>query len=399
MAAKAEMSQSDWSRMERGVSNAADHVPTLRRVARALEVPVHTLIPDEESTVKRRQLLDLTVKAAVGLTAAGTLPTVQAKLGPVVTRDDVELLQTRVDELYARDNLAGGGVVLREAERLYRLAENLLNAGHYPDSLTDSLLSATGTVAGAAAWFAFDSGDRPRADFYAARALTLTEEMCAPDEALLIRVVDLLAFQSMAPGSARVAVRRSARLASLTRRHPSHRLQALVASREAVAAATAGRKDLYDNAIRQAWRELDRSDSADVAREPAWMAFIGEAEIRNLQARGLGFLGEHSSAVELFRETIGTAGVFPRDEASHRAYLTASLIDIGDTRSAVQEGELVLDILAGRTASPRLLTALMPLRRAVAAGRDDAACQFRSRFDKLTAREPNAAAASPTSLK
>ena len=126
----------------------------------------------------------------------------------------------------------------------------------------------------------------------------------------------------------------------------------------------------------RAWRELERGSGDD---DPLWLRFMGVAEAKTHEARGLVLLGEAEAAVGLCQGSLQDPGLPPRNRAFYHAQLASTLAACGDVSGAVSEGLAVLPALEHQVASLRTLRELSPVRSA--AGQIGAE-EFCERFDK-----------------
>jgi hypothetical protein len=136
-------------------------------------------------------------------------------------------------------------------------------------------------------------------------------------------------------------------------------------------------------ALTQAWREIHRG--VDDPDDPVELLFVTPAEIRSLEARVRDYLGQHDRAATIYAESVYSEDSTPRDEASYRAYYSASLARLGDHSAALTEGLSALALLEGPVKSHRLVTELQPARAVADRARGDDAEQFRLRYDALAA--------------
>ncbi|WP_454195061.1 helix-turn-helix domain-containing protein [Nocardia sp. Marseille-Q1738] len=379
-------------RVERGEVGTIFDIRELIRAADALSIPRSALLPlllatpdpgtigygcgEGVDDVDRRQFgLAATMVAAVGMSPP------QTAANPIrVGSGHVSYIRTLTQQLWEHDNHYGGGGIADYALRQYGLARRLLDSGRYDSRVGAELVSATGWLSNTVAWLARDSG---RPDI-ARRTLTesvLLAEQCDDTALLAAALGDLANIAASLPSSSAEPVRLARRSTELVRGIPSARLNALKAAEEATAYAAVGESREFNHAMARVWREADRGlDSSD---DPAWLHHVTEAELHAHEARGHRMLGQHGKAVELYRESVAYDSSLPRDVASYRAYLAASLAGLGDITSAVTEAHAALSILEGPVNSPRLLAELRPVRVAAARTRGDDAEHFRTRFDTL----------------
>lgn len=96
------------------------------------------------------------------------------------------------------------------------------------------------------------------------------------------------------------------------RGRPPGRIHALIAIRQAQAAALLGDAKAFNRAIATAWREVDHAVELEPINEcPAWLRFVNHAEVRGHEARGYGRIGEFVKAVDMLEtaaseEDLGT---------------------------------------------------------------------------------------------
>lgn len=316
----------------------------------------------DEMSINRRQF----GTGLSGLAAAAGLG--QIRVPAKVDSVHVRYLHASVDKLYTKDQNIGGGALTRDALRLYRRAHRMLDEADYSEATGRQLMSAAGELAVCVGWLAYDVGNQRLARLLYSQARLLADQ--SGDDGLAIRAMEKMSLQSAhvaqrngRSGSAREAVRLSERATELARRDPSPRLHALLASREAIAHATAQDRQGFSVAIARAWRGIDRDLPND---GPAWLRFVNRSEIAVQEARGRLFLGDPAGAVALHRRSM-EAILSDRNDANYRAHLAAALAASGDVNGAVEEGAIVLAALDnGRIMSPRTLVTLQPVRRAAA---------------------------------
>ncbi|MEG8179428.1 helix-turn-helix domain-containing protein [Nocardia terpenica] len=386
--------RSHAGRVERGEVGTLFDYRELTRAADALGVPRSALLPallgtPDAGTIEsggnkgvdevNRREFGLTVFGTALLSVAASDVLASAATPQLVGDVHVDYLNRAADQLWAHDNEYGSGGLLEPALQQYTLSRRLLETGSYNERIGSALAAVTARFAECAGWLAFDSGDQRVAWQCCVEALALAER--SGDTARIVDVVDVMRWQASYFGRVREAIQLSLRATDLSRNVRSSRLHAMLAARQGVAYAAVGDAREAEHAIARAWRETDRGfDSPD---DPVGLLFVTPAEIRSIEARARGYLGEHHKAVAIYRESIGTEGCKPRDEASYRAYFAASLARLGDTHSAVTEGLAALPLLEGPVNSPRLVAELQSVRTAAAGITGDDADQFRHRYDML----------------
>ena len=110
-----------------------------------------------------------------------------------------------------------------------------------------------------------------------------------------------------------------------------------------------------------------------------------ESELLSLEAKGARYLGDHSVALDRLTRAVELTCT-PRDEASYRAYLSATAADAGERELAANEGVRALDLLKSTVASPRLVGTLAVARTAVEGVRSGEG--FAARYDALAKSTP-----------
>ena len=299
-------------------------------------------------------------------------------------------LRATVDRLYARDQVAGGGALVRGALRQMHRIDRMLEEADYGEATGRDLMAAGGQLAVATGWVAYDGGQYGMARQLYSQALLLADQ--AGDEMLSVMAMEKMALQQVflaraaaRPGLAREAVRLSARAADLARRAPWPRLHALLASREAIAQAAIGDRQGYQAAITRSWRELDRGVQDS---DPLWLRFVRPAELSVAEAKGRMYLADPADAARLYRASLDEPGLSPRNEVNYRAQLAAALAAEGDTGGALGEGLAVLPALESQVTSARTLQELRVVRAAASQGAESE--EFRTRFDAVAARSVSA---------
>jgi hypothetical protein len=326
-----------------------------------------------DSAVKRREFGKMAT--AVALTAP--VWSFGEHIGPA----DAQRLLDGVDELEARDQLIGGGTLVRSALEKLAHAKHTLDNTTYTTATGNAFASATGQLAVLVGWLAYDSDLHPVARRCYADALALASE--ADDEHLIVHTCLYAANQSIAlarlgEGRPHHALKLIDRARTLVRGRPPGRIHALIAGREAQAQGVLGDRKEFERAIATAWRELEHAIDYEPLEEcPQWLRFVAHSEIRGHEARGYADTGEIRKGIDLLdasaRKERGT-----RNAANDRAWAAATYARSGDVCAAVAVGTTVLDELEN-VASYRTLRVLEPVRRT----EHPAAEEFRERFDAL----------------
>jgi transcriptional regulator with XRE-family HTH domain len=317
---------------------------------------------------------------AAGAVAAAMLP--EMTVPSRVTPSHVGYLKTCVESLGSRDQVVGGGVLLRQALRQWQRARRMLDESDYAEAVGRDLLGVTGNLAVCAGWLAFDAASVPLARRMYSEALFLAGS--AGDPVLSAHVLEKSSMLSShvaragaGTGPAREGLRLADQAGEAARHEPLPRLQALIALRRASAASLLGDKPAFRSAIATARRELDRAAGTE---EPRWIRFVDESEIASQEAAGHQNLGDPATASLFHRQSLDAPDVSRRNRACGQAQLAAALAGCGDVPAAVSEGMDVLPALSGGVTSIRTLNYLRPVR--IAAGKS-AAEEFCVRFDAI----------------
>ncbi|MEU6187374.1 helix-turn-helix transcriptional regulator [Nocardia sp. NPDC047038] len=380
-------------RVERGEVGTIFDIRELVRAADALGVPRTALLPlllatpdtgtidngacEGVDDVDRRQFgLAATMTAVAGVSIPPTRNAEPIRVGT----GHITYIRMLTERLWEHDHHRGGGAIFHYAAGQYASVRRLLDSRSYGHRIGAELVSATGWLSNTVAWLARDSNRPGTARRHLTESVLLAEQ-CGDNALLAAALGDLANLAASSPASFAEPVRLARRSTELVRGIPSARMNALKAAEEATAYAAVGDEQEFSRAMVRVWREADRGlDSPD---DPAWLEHVTEAELRAHEARGLGMLGHHSRAVQLYRESVGHESCFPRDEASYRAYYAAALAGLGDTTSAITEAHTALTLLEGPVNSPRLLAELRPVRAAATRTHGEDAEHLRHRFDTL----------------
>ena len=353
-------SQSSIWRIEAGERKTLYDIRELLRFADTVAMPRRMLLPLIMSAPEAADSPDQgTYLGAIGRAGRATDSTATA---PAVTEAALEYLRACACRLHAQEQAAGGATTREEALGLWQRAARLADEAEYADDVGRQLMRVAGELAIRAAWACLDSNQPTQARSLFTDALQRASH-AADDELAIHAMLSMsLLLTEMAPtagvGLARQAVWLTTQAAGLARRHPSPRLHAVIAAREALASATTGDIGGFKVAITRAWRELDHDQPDD---DPAWLAFAGPAEIAVQEAKGRSLLGK-SENPGLYQNDLRDTDLSPRNAAIYRAQRAVDLAAAGYLDQAVSEAVLVLDALEGPVASPRTLARLRPVR-------------------------------------
>lgn len=388
-------SQSQVARIESGERQTLFDVRELLRLADTLDMPRTALAPlllgtpdatlvngtdEDQEQVMDRRTFATGLLATIGGIGVGLD---RMQVPSRVEGAHVRYLQASVDKLYLRDQHIGGATLARDGLRQYYRTRRMLEECDFSEDVGRSLLVASGQLATATGWLAYDAGAQPLARDLYAQALLLAQE--ADDTQLTIMVLEKMTLQSVflartdqRPGLAREAVRTSGRASELARHDRTPRLHALLAAREAIAYAALGDEAGYRSSIARAHRELDAGLNVD---DPTWLRFVVPAELQVAEAKGRIYLGDPAAAVSLYEESLAGDDLSPRNRLNYRAQLAAAFARGGEAEAAVNEGMAVLPGLEEQVASPRTLAELRPVRLAAEQLGND---EFCARWDAAT---------------
>ena len=338
--------------------------------------PTGSVLEETGVEVDRRGFVGL----AAGVAAAAMLP--EITVPATVTSSHVLYLKTCVESLGSRDQVVGGGVLLRQALRQWQRARRMLDESDYPEAVGRDLLDVTGNLAVCAGWLAFDAANVSLARRMYSEALFLAGS--AADPVLSAHVLEKSSMLSShaartgaGTGPAREGLRLADQAAAAARHEPMPRLQALIALRRANAASLLGDKPAFRSAIATARRELDGTAGTE---EPRWVRFVDESETVSQEAAGHQNLGDPAIASLLHRQSLDAPDVSRRNRACGQAQLAAALAECGDIPAAVSAGMDVLPALSAGVTSIRTLNHLRPVR---IAAEKSAAEEFCVRFDAI----------------
>lgn len=385
-------SQSAVARAEAGQRGSLYDLRKLFEVVDAVGMPREALIPlllgrSGAEQIEREETADMGMnRRQFGGGLAGLAAATGMSQIPIPTKVDsahVRYLHSSVEKLWTKDEILGGGALVRDGLRLYHRARRMLDEADYSEATGRQLMSAAGELAVCVGWLAYDADNQNLARELYTEACLLADQ--SGDDGLAIIAMEKMSLQSAylahkegLPGRAREAVRLSARATELARHDPSPQLHALLASREAVAHAAVGDHRGFTFAITRAWREVDRGFADDA---PVWLRFVDSSEITALEGRGRSYLGDPCTAAALYQRSL-EATLSPRGSAIYRAGLAAALAASGDVTGAVAEGMIVLPALnTGGVMSPRTLARLRPVRQAAA--RDRRGEDFCAHYDQI----------------
>ncbi|WP_330250849.1 helix-turn-helix domain-containing protein [Nocardia sp. NBC_00565] len=297
---------------------------------------------------------------------------------------DVRRLLDRVEELEFEDQRAGGAPLVSIAVEKLARAKSKLETCAFDTATGDAFAGATGELAVLAGWLAFDADMHPLARRCYSDAMALASQADNDDltaHTCLYAANQSIALSQLGHASPHHALKLVDRARDLMRGRPPGRIHALIAIRQAQAAALLGDAKAFNRAIATAWREVDHAVELEPINEcPNWLRFVNHAEVRGHEARGYGRIGEFAKAVDLL-ETAASEETSARNSVNTRAWLAAARAAAGDFGGALADALPVLTELDKTVSSPRTLRVLEPVRRTTDSVPAGAA--FRKRFDVL----------------
>ncbi|MEV8454965.1 tetratricopeptide repeat protein [Streptomyces sp. NPDC052095] len=301
--------------------------------------------PDEESDVLRRVFMTsgTTLAASLGLSLGGASAAEAALPHPRrVGEREVSAVEKAVRQIRLLDDRHGGDGLYRRASRPLRMAYALLDSGPTARrSTADRLHAGAGELAISVGWLAHDSGRWEDARSHYAEALATAR--VSGDPALEAHAFCNTSFLARDTGRHREAVRAAEAGQRVAQPLGSHRLQALLALREAGGRAGLGDRTGCERAIGRALTAFGRGTGDS---DPEWMSFFREAELEMLEAQCWSALGDWSRAARHARRATRLQDPhFTRNLALYRTELTWDLARAGRAEEAAATGHQVLDLL------------------------------------------------------
>ncbi|BDU07795.1 hypothetical protein FMUBM48_40580 [Nocardia cyriacigeorgica] len=317
-----------------------------------------------------------------GAAVVGPVMNLSVSGGRIGVSDAARLL-AEVDTLAEREQVVGGGALVKQAVVGLNRAKAALEACEFTERAGKAYMSAVGELATIAGWLAFDADMHELARRCYREAFALAGE--SGDDQLTVHLCLNVANQVVALSRTGQAHPHRAlglveRASELTRKQPPGRVHALMAAREAQSYSVLGDRSGFGRAIATAWRELEHAMEHERFDEcPLWLRFVTATEVRCHEAAGIGALGDLRKSLELSSDlALEHSGA--RNSAAYRAGWAAALARVGDVETAVKQGLEVLVDLERSVSSPRTLRNLEPVRRAAEGRSDD---EFNRRFDDL----------------
>ncbi|MFJ2865316.1 hypothetical protein [Kitasatospora sp. NPDC087314] len=287
----------------------------------------------ESSTMLRRDFV---------LAATGNLLSFAFAPLPAAGRvgmSDVGRIRESIDQLHAVDDAYGGEQLADVAENYVRQIEGAMARCLYGPNVEKALYQVIGELHASAGWFAFDSGDHPRAahNFDAG----LRAGLLAGDRMLQARIWSYMSRQSWELGRAMETVTIARAALEVTRKGRDHRLSALLHGRMALGYAASGESSRCAGALARAEICLDRAASTP----PAWLAFVGPGEVLGAAAMAHMDLAQPDRAA--YQEEQGMALLDPRFRRNRFAklvHLSECHLAAGRPEQATATGHQALDL-------------------------------------------------------
>ncbi|MGW1174817.1 hypothetical protein ACWD4P_13975 [Kitasatospora sp. NPDC002543] len=292
---------------------------------------------------------------------------------------DVVRIRGSIDKLHAVDDAYGGDQLADVAEKYVKQIEDAMGRCLYGPNVERALYTVIGDLNASAGWFAFDSGDQPRAtqDFDAG----LRAALLAGDRMLQARIWSYMSRQSWELGRAMETVTIARTALEATRNGRDHRLSALLHGRLALGYAASGEASRCANALARAETCLDRATD----QPPAWLAFVGPGEILGAAAMAHMNLKQPDRAAH--QEEQGMTLLDPRFRRNRFAklvHLSECHLAAKRPEQAVATADQALDLYA-HVNCPRWAVRLDGFRDNVAGACLPETEAFVERYDEMTA--------------
>lgn len=244
----------------------------------------------EDADVDRRGFLVLSsLTLASGWAEADPDRIISAVAGGQLDDATVTMVEDRLPGLRHLDDRLGGASVLRVAQGDLHIVTELLRNSSYTTELGQRLYRLAAELGRLAGWIAFDTGLHAAAQRYYAAALHCAHT--AGDRPLGAHILAGMSFQATLAGTPQDGVS----LADTAADHTTHagpRVRALIATRQARAAARAGDSAACDRALHRAEQLL----ASARGEEPEWIYYFDRAELEAQAGACLLDLGRHAEA-------------------------------------------------------------------------------------------------------
>jgi hypothetical protein len=311
---------------------AVHDVRVLRRVARALQIPLAILVVEsnQEADVDRRNFFKAGALGGAGaaMTASATSAHAASASGVKVGASDVADINASVNQIHKLDLIVGGDRLCQTAVNEVRYVERLLGSGSYTEEVGRALTSAGAEMMTAAGWVHYDAGRMDDARRYyadAAQAAAAAHDEIAASHALIN--ASIVAFREGDRPRDGANLAQAAQRAALRRGGP--RLRALCAIREAEAQGSLGDKTALAGAVSRAHRSYESTRGHD----PDWV-YLPEAEFSGLTGLAYMRLGDYQEAATHLQAAIDSSVAWPREHMHWQVHLAQNLVAAGDVAAA-----------------------------------------------------------------
>ncbi|WP_198036938.1 helix-turn-helix domain-containing protein [Nocardia sp. BMG51109] len=318
-------------------SAAVHDVRVLRRVAKALRVPLAILVveSDEEADVNRRNFLRASTLGAGTAMTAAAIQQAEGATGTIrVGAGDVAEINATVNQVHELDLVVGGDRLCRLAAGYVHYVQQLLDTASYSEDTGRQLTSAAAEMMTAAGWVHYDAGRQEKARRYyadAAQAASAADDGFAAAHALGnasgYMVNRVWGRDSSASDQMGVQYAQAASRAALPKGGP--KLRALMALREAEAQGARGDKTEMAKAISRAYRAYESARGHD----PDWV-YLPEAEISGIIGKAHMWFGDYPAAVTHLGRAAEHSAVWPRERASWQLHQAHNLVHSGEVGQA-----------------------------------------------------------------
>jgi transcriptional regulator with XRE-family HTH domain len=323
------------SQLERN-GPAVHDVRMLRRVARALEVPLAILVVEsnEEADVRRRQFFKASALGAGAVAAVGAADPIRVLADPTSTAANIKvgasdiaaINQTRM-HLQKLDLVAGGDRLCDLATGYVHYVEQLLATGSYTDAIGRELTSAAAGLMTEAGWVHHDAGRLEAARRYYADAAQLAASIDDGISAAhaLCWASFLMVDRGNDTAGAGLAVQYAQAASRAALSHGGPKLRALMAVHEATALGARGDRPEMTKAISRAYRAYE----SDRGYDPGWV-YMPEAELIGQTGAAQMRSGEYKTAMPNLQAAVDGSEAWPRECISWQLDLAHNLIRVGE---------------------------------------------------------------------
>ncbi|WP_433724592.1 helix-turn-helix domain-containing protein [Nocardia sp. CA-129566] len=321
---------------------AVHDVRVLRRIAKALHVPLAILVveSDEEADVNRRNFLRASAFGAGTAVTVGAAGQAAASTGTVhVGAADIAEINASTNQIHELDLLVGGDRLCRLAANEVRYVEQLLGAASYSEAIGRQLTSAAAEMMTAAGWVHYDAGRLDHARRYYAEAAQTAA--AAGDGIAAAHALLNASMQSFQGGFGPSKPSREARprdgvnladaAQTAARRDGGPRLRAVGAIYEAGAHSATGDASAMTNAISRAHRAYESGRGHD----PDWV-YLPPAALAGMTGWSYMRIGDHRTATAYLQEAVDGTMSWPRENVGWRIKLAENQIQGGGIADGCQ---------------------------------------------------------------